>query len=57
MRGRWFLAKHGRRSRAADTEMLLDAITRLELVLLPRRRPVALILAQLSAVKREALFG
>lgn len=41
VRGRWFLTEHGRRSRAADTEMLLDAITRLELVLLrpPRRHP------------------
>ncbi len=39
VRGRWFLSEHARRHRAADTEMLLDAITRLELVLLrPQRR-------------------
>lgn len=29
-RGRWFLAEYARRNRAADTDMLLGAITRLE---------------------------
>jgi len=29
-RGRWFLAEHARRNRAADTHTLLDAIRRLE---------------------------
>ncbi|PCJ94389.1 MAG: hypothetical protein COA52_05245 [Hyphomicrobiales bacterium] len=29
-RGRWFLAEYARRHRAADTDMLLNAITRLE---------------------------
>jgi hypothetical protein len=39
VRGRWFLAEYARRNRAADTEMLLDAIAKLELtVLRPQRR-------------------
>ncbi len=38
-RGRWFLSEYARRNRAADTEMLLDAIAKLELaVLRPQRR-------------------
>lgn len=30
MRGRWFLAEHARRSRTADTELLLAALARIE---------------------------
>lgn len=29
-RGRWFLAEHAKRHRTADTEMLLEALTKLE---------------------------
>lgn len=38
-RGRWFLAEHARRTRAADTEMLLGAITRLEQTVVNDRGP------------------
>lgn len=38
-RGRWFLAEHARRNRAADTEMLLGAIMRLEKTVLSDRGP------------------
>jgi len=39
LRGRWFLSEHARRNRAADTGMLLQAITQLEMaVLRPSRR-------------------
>lgn len=39
VRGRWFLAEYARRNRAADTEMLLDAIAKLEMAMLqPQRR-------------------
>jgi hypothetical protein len=39
LRGRWFLSEHARRNRAADTGMLLEAITQLEMaVLRPSRR-------------------
>ncbi len=38
-RGRWFLAEHARRNRAADTEMLLGAITRLEQTVMNDRGP------------------
>ncbi|MGZ5916291.1 MAG: hypothetical protein ACXWJ4_03045 [Methyloceanibacter sp.] len=38
-RGRWFLAEYARRNRTADTQMLLEAITKLELaVLRPQRQ-------------------
>jgi chemotaxis regulatin CheY-phosphate phosphatase CheZ len=38
-RGRWFLAEYARRNRAADTQLLLGAITKLEMaVLRPQRR-------------------
>src|SRR4051812_24249066 len=41
-RGRWFLQEYGRRHRAADTQLLLDAIARLEAVLLsPQSEPSA----------------
>jgi chemotaxis regulatin CheY-phosphate phosphatase CheZ len=37
--GRWFLAEYARRNRTPETQLLLDAITRLELaVLRPQRR-------------------
>lgn len=38
-RGRWFLAEHARRNRAADTEMLLGAIMRLEHTVMADRGP------------------
>lgn len=38
-RGRWFLAEHARRNRAADTEMLLGAIVRLEQTVMNDRGP------------------
>jgi len=39
LRGRWFLSEHSRRNRAADTGMLLQAITQLEMAMLrPSRR-------------------
>ncbi len=37
-RGRWFLAEHARRSRAADTSALLEAIVKLELSVLRSQR-------------------
>jgi chemotaxis protein CheZ len=38
-RGRWFLAEYARRNRTVDTQMLLEAITKLELaVLRPQRQ-------------------
>ncbi len=38
-RGRWFLTEYARRNRAADTQMLLEAITKLEMaVLRPQRQ-------------------
>ncbi|MEZ0282204.1 hypothetical protein [Methyloceanibacter sp.] len=50
-RGRWFLAEYARRSRAAETDMLPEAIGRLEeAVLRPQRQPApADVLAELSA--------
>jgi chemotaxis protein CheZ len=48
VRGRWFLAEYARRNRAADTEMLLDAIAKLEMaVLRPQRRHQDLMLGEL----------
>ena len=51
-RGRWFLAEYARRSRAAETDMLLEAIGRLEeAVLRPQRQPApADVLAELKAL-------
>jgi len=44
LRGRWFLSEHARRNRAADTGMLLQAITQLEMaVLRPSRREQQLV--------------
>jgi chemotaxis regulatin CheY-phosphate phosphatase CheZ len=37
-RGRWFLAEHARRARAADTSTLLEAIVKLELAVLRSQR-------------------
>ena len=40
VRGRWFLAEFSRRNRTADTQVLLDAITKLESALIqPKTRP------------------
>jgi hypothetical protein len=39
-RGRWFLAEHARRERAADAELILAAIRRLEQALVSRSKPV-----------------
>jgi chemotaxis regulatin CheY-phosphate phosphatase CheZ len=41
-RGRWFLAEYARRNRSADTEMLLDAIRKLELAVQDRQTPEGL---------------
>lgn len=51
-RGRWFLAEYARRHRAAETDMLLEAITRLEVAVLRSHRPPAPadILAELKAL-------
>jgi uncharacterized membrane protein YccC len=51
-RGRWFLAEYARRSRAAETDMLLEAIGRLEeAVLRPQRQPAPSdVLAELKAL-------
>jgi len=38
-RGRWFLAEYARRNRTADTQMLLAAITKLEMAVLRPQRP------------------
>jgi hypothetical protein len=38
-RGRWFLAEHARRERAADADLILAAIRRLEAALLSRSKP------------------
>ncbi len=38
-RGRWFLAEYARRNRNADTEVLLDAIRRIENVVSTTDRP------------------
>lgn len=48
-RGRWFLAEYARRNRSADTQMLLDALTKLELDLLrpERQREASNVLADL----------
>ncbi len=51
-RGRWFLAEYARRHRTAETDMLLEAITRLEVAVLRSQRPAAPagILAELKAL-------
>ena len=51
-RGRWFLDEYARRHRSSETDMLLEAITRLEVaVLKPQRQPApADILAELKAL-------
>jgi len=41
-RGRWFLAEYARRNRSADTEMLLDAIQKLQLAVKDREAPEGL---------------
>jgi len=41
-RGRWFLAEYARRNRSADTEMLLDAIQKLQLAVEDRQAPEGL---------------
>ena len=38
-RGRWFLAEHARRERAADADLILAAIRRLEAALVSRSKP------------------
>ena len=40
-RGRWFLAEHARRNRAAETRLLLQAIEKLERVMRGNRIPDA----------------
>ena len=49
-RGRWFLAEYARRNRTAETDMLLEAIARLEAAVLKpqRQQPPAGILAELK---------
>jgi chemotaxis regulatin CheY-phosphate phosphatase CheZ len=51
-RGRWFLAEYARRNRAAETDMLLEAVARLEAaVLRPQRQPAPTdVLAELKAL-------
>lgn len=39
LRGRWFLTEYSRRNRTADTQMLLDAITRLETAVMHSQTP------------------
>lgn len=41
-RGRWFLAEYARRNRSADTEMLLEAIRKLEQAVQDRQTPEGL---------------
>lgn len=38
-RGRWFLSEYAQRNRTADTQMLLDAITKLEMAVMPPHKP------------------
>jgi chemotaxis protein CheZ len=53
--GRWFLAEYARRNRTADTAMLLEAITKLELAALrPQRRHQDRVLSELVEM-REAI--
>jgi chemotaxis regulatin CheY-phosphate phosphatase CheZ len=40
-RGRWFLAEYARRNRSAETEMLLEAIAKLEMAVLKPQRQTA----------------
>lgn len=52
VRGRWFLAEYARRHRAADTETLLDAIMKLEMLILrPQRRHPDHLLADLVEMR------
>ena len=50
--GRWFLAEYARRNRTAETQMLLDAIARLEIAVLRPQRQSGLtsILAELVEI-------
>ena len=51
-RGRWFLAEYAKRNRTADTNILLDAVTRLEAGLAAQRQPQALgLVAALGAIR------
>ncbi|MGH6735718.1 MAG: hypothetical protein ACRECX_06515 [Methyloceanibacter sp.] len=47
--GRWFLAEYARRNRTPETQMLLDAIGRLEAAVIkpPRRAGMSMVLAEL----------
>jgi len=38
-RGRWFLAEYARRQRATETQILLDAIKKLETAIAPAKSP------------------
>lgn len=49
-RGRWFLAEFARRNRSADTETLLEAIHKLQLVLQDRQPP-----DELSHLRRDIM--
>ncbi len=50
-RGRWFLAEYARRNRTADTQMLLEAIIKLEAaVLRPQRQESGTVLSELVAM-------
>ncbi|MET0967885.1 MAG: hypothetical protein ABWY18_01675 [Tardiphaga sp.] len=51
-RGRWFLAEYAKRNRTADTNMVLEAVTRLEANLAAQKQPPALSMtAALGAIR------
>jgi hypothetical protein len=52
LRGRWFLSEHARRNRAADTGMLLQAITQLEMAVLRPSRREQQLLSHLIAMRQ-----
>jgi hypothetical protein len=53
-RGRWFLAEYARRSRTAETDMLLEAIARLDTaVLKPQRQEAAEEIQEVAWTLRE----
>ncbi len=52
LRGRWFLSEHARRNRAADTGMLLQAITQLEMAVLRPSRREQQLLGHLVAMRQ-----
>jgi hypothetical protein len=63
-RGRWFLSEYARRNRNADTELVLDAVTRIERSLAAQKNPppdgVADILAAVTtivSIARERIEG